>query len=77
MKYFEIMEYLQSPGHLNKHIPDLIFFEELLFLLVLHDLLVKVTPISELHHNASAIDKITKDFCPPERLPYTRLYLDI
>ena len=77
MKDFEIMEHFEGPGDLDKDVPDLVFLEVLFFLLVLENFLVEVASIGKLHHDTSAIHKITIDFCPPETLPCTRLYWDI
>lgn len=53
MKYFEVVESLQASGHLDEHIPDLILIKVAFLLLVLHDFLVEVPAVCELHDHAA------------------------
>lgn len=53
MENVEIMQSLESESDLNKCLPDEVFLEKLLVLLLIHNFLVQVSIIRKLHHYAS------------------------
>ncbi len=48
----QLVEHLEPTDHTNKHLPDDVFFEKSLILLVDAYFLVEVTVIGILHHDA-------------------------
>lgn len=53
MEDVEVMESLQSQHSLDEHTPNLAFLKEFFSLLVVYDLLIEISIVRELHHDAA------------------------
>ena len=63
MQYFKLMESFHAGDCLDEDTPDLMFFEELFFLLMVNYFLVEVAVICELHDDAG-LDSEYHKFLP-------------
>ena len=54
MKNVQRMETAKAEQYLDQNIPDILLFEELLFLLVVYNFLIEVAIIQKLHDDAAS-----------------------